>query len=67
MGQVHGLSFRIGAGVRKYLTHSVARARELICNLGFSITSAAVDGLLKETSSVPTAVWCISNLIQVIS
>ncbi|KAK7688185.1 hypothetical protein QCA50_008555 [Cerrena zonata] len=54
MGQVNDLAFRIGSGARKYLARSVKRAREYIYTLGSGIASTAVDGLLKETSSVPT-------------
>ena len=59
MGQVRDLAFRIGSGIRKYLSRSVARAREYIYVHGLGISSTAVDGLLKESSSVPTMVHFI--------
>ena len=56
MGQVYDLSFRINTGTRKYLSRLVEKAREYIYHLGLGVASAAVDSLLKETSSVPTTV-----------
>lgn len=55
MGYVRDITFR-QTGARKYLADLVARSREFIYQMGYGIGSAAVDGLLKSTSSVPTEV-----------
>ncbi|KAF8147208.1 hypothetical protein K438DRAFT_1989788 [Mycena galopus ATCC 62051] len=54
MGYARDLSARVSTKVRKYLTRIISRAREFIYKSGNGIGSANVNGLLKETSSVPT-------------
>lgn len=41
---------------RSWLADSITRARNFIYNLGYGIKSAAVERLLKPTSSTPTKV-----------
>jgi len=55
MGQRWDIDFRVKS-VRKYLMDKVQQARRIIYQLGQAVAGAGVDGMLKETSSVPTIV-----------
>jgi hypothetical protein len=55
MGQIRDLSQRI-SNPRNILHDAVQTARRFIYQLGLPINGAAVDQLLKPTSSVPTVV-----------
>lgn len=54
MGRATDLGNRLGRHARIYLEDRVSMARDFIYKRAFGITSAAVEKLLKETSSVPT-------------
>ncbi|KAJ7837996.1 hypothetical protein B0H14DRAFT_2790246, partial [Mycena olivaceomarginata] len=53
MGYVRDISARISKA-RKYVWDTISRARNFIYTSAFAIGSEKVNGLLKETSSVPT-------------
>ncbi|KAG5634841.1 hypothetical protein H0H81_000543 [Sphagnurus paluster] len=53
MGLVNDIKFHT-ANPRQWLSYAVTRAREFIYKMALPIAGAAVDGLLKATSSVPT-------------
>jgi hypothetical protein len=55
MGSVFDLKSRL-ENVRKYVGNKIVQAREQIYRLGKPISGAAVEGLLKATSLVPTVV-----------
>ncbi len=55
---------------RKYLPDNVENARRAIYQLGMPIGGAAVEGLLRETSSVPTSVsypFSLQSLSQIMT
>jgi len=53
LGLVRDIAIR-EKGFRQYLAHKVEAARKMIYDLAKPITGAAVDGILKEFSGVPT-------------
>ena len=55
MGRHQDFNFRL-EGVREYLLVKVQQARGFVYRLGRSVAGSGVDGVLKETSSVPTIV-----------
>lgn len=55
MGKLNDLKYR-DRNHRTYLSNCVSRAREIIYTQGAKIGGAAVDRLLRATSSVPTTV-----------
>ena len=55
MGWILDSSFRI-SGIRQFLHKKVQAARDLIYRLGHPVAGAAVNRILKLTSSVPTVV-----------
>jgi hypothetical protein len=52
------------SNVRTYARNLVVTARDIIYRLGYGVTSAAVERILKEKSLVPTLVCVISLLVS---
>lgn len=63
MGMIRDATERIKS-LRSYLLDTVKKARSLIYEKGFGIKSAAVEALLKPTSSVPTIVRLFNNRLS---
>jgi hypothetical protein len=55
LGLVHDMTIRVQQ-FREYMAHKVEAARKQIYGLAKPITGAAVEGLLKDFSGVPTKV-----------
>jgi hypothetical protein len=55
LGQHHDLKGRI-TRARSYLGSLIERARECIYKLGYSVTAAGIERMLKPLSLVPTTV-----------
>ena len=51
-------------GVHQYFHSKVQAARDLVYRVGHAVAGAHVDGLLKETSSVPTVVSKVPFIIH---
>ena len=60
MGRHWDFNFRLKKA-RRYLLAMVQQARGFIYKLGQSVAGSGVDGVLKETSSVPTIVSFLSS------
>ena len=66
MGLVRDMTARV-TKVRKFLARLVNSARELIYKKAVPIGGAAIEGLLKSTSSVPTVVRFKSYALELFS
>lgn len=61
MGCRWDVDFRLKS-IRRYLIDKVQQARRIVYGLGQAVAGAGVDGVLKETSSVPTIVSALSSI-----
>jgi hypothetical protein len=59
---IRGNLVRVDDAKRKSV---VSAARKIIYSGGYSVKSAAVEGLLKSSSLVPNKVYCVLNFIQI--
>ncbi len=61
MGLRRDMLIRV-TGFRQYMGNKVSQARRFIYDLAKPITGAAVEGLLKDFSGIPTQVYLLSHV-----